>query len=54
MCDGVERITIPKLGHGGGPMNERIYLLQAQAADAVANAALSPDLKRYWEGSIEF
>jgi hypothetical protein len=31
-------------------MNERFYLVKAQEADAVANAAESADNRRHWEG----
>jgi len=31
-------------------MKERFYLVKAQAADAVANAAVSTDVRSYWEG----
>ena len=50
MCDTGERISFPEPGHGDWRMKERFYLVKAQAADAVANAAVSTDVRSYWEG----
>jgi len=34
-------------------MDEREYLVKAQEADAVANASLSAETRRVWEGIAE-